>query len=88
MQAILEGIEDGVLDPAEHLPALADQVARLSQLVDDLFELAMIEASALQLEYDEVRVGDLIGHCVRGFEGQARAGRHSSSTRGSTIPTP
>ncbi|MBI5310649.1 MAG: HAMP domain-containing histidine kinase [Actinobacteria bacterium] len=81
MQAILEGIEDGVLIASEHLPALADQVERLSQLVDDLFELAMIEASALRLEFDEVRVGDLIGHCVRGFEGQARAGRVQLETR-------
>lgn len=74
MQAMLEAIEDGVSTPEEYVPELAGQVARLSQLVDDLFELAAIDASSLSLEYDEVRVGDLITNCVNGFAGQARAG--------------
>ncbi|MFY9264217.1 MAG: ATP-binding protein [Solirubrobacterales bacterium] len=74
MQAMLEAIEDGISTPEEYLPAINDQVARLSQLVADLFELAMIDAAALTLELDEVRVGDLISACVNGFEGQAHAG--------------
>lgn len=74
MQAMLEAIEDGVSTPEEYLPEISGQVQRLSQLVDNLFELATIDAAALSLEYDEVRVGDLISSCVHGFEGQARAG--------------
>jgi signal transduction histidine kinase len=73
IQAMLEAIEDGVSTSDEYLPELQNQVSRLSQLIDDLFELAMIDASALSLEYDEVRVGDLIATCVRGFAGEADA---------------
>lgn len=80
IQAMLEAIEDGVSTAGEYLPAIREQVARLSQLVDDLFELAMIDASALRLEYDEVRVGDLIAGCIRGFEAEARAGGVRLST--------
>jgi signal transduction histidine kinase len=80
MQAMLEAIEDGVSTPEEYLSPLQDQVSRLSQLVDDLFELAMIDASALTLEYDEVRVGDLIAACVRGFTGEADAAGVSLTT--------
>lgn len=73
LQAMLEAIEDGVSTPEEYLPELQGQVSRLSQLVDDLFELAMIDASALHLQYDEIRVGDLISACVRGFSSEADA---------------
>lgn len=73
MRAMLEAIEDGVSTLDDYLPAMADQVERLSMLIDDLFELAMIEATALNLERSNVRVGDLISACVRGFEGQAGA---------------
>jgi signal transduction histidine kinase len=71
MQAMLEAIEDGVSTSEEYLPAMQAQVGRLSGLVDDLFELAMIDASALRLEYDEIRVGDLIAECVDGFAREA-----------------
>lgn len=80
MQAMLEAIEDGVSTTDEYLPAMRGQVDRLSQLVDDLFELAMIDAAAMTLEVDDVRVGDLITACVSGFEGQARAGGISLTT--------
>ncbi|MGB0872267.1 MAG: HAMP domain-containing sensor histidine kinase [Solirubrobacterales bacterium] len=73
LRAMLEAVEDGVSTTDEYLPEMQSQVDRLSQLIDDLFELATIDASALSLELDEVRVGDLVNTCVRGFEGQARA---------------
>lgn len=73
LRAMLEAVEDGVSTPEEYLPEMQGQVERLSVLIDDLFELAMIDASALSLELDEVRVGDLVDSCIKGFEGQARA---------------
>lgn len=74
LRAMLEAIEDGVSTADEYLPEIHGQVERLSQLIDDLFELAMIDSAALTLEIAEVRVGELVETCVRGFEGQARAG--------------
>lgn len=85
MRAMLEAIEDGVSTSDEYLPEIRGQVDRLSQLVDDLFELAMIDAAALSLELDEVRVGDLVNGCVLGFEGQARAAGISLSA---DVPRP
>lgn len=81
MQAMLEAIEDGISTSEEYLPAMQSQVARLSGLVDDLFELAMIDASALTLEYDEVLVGDLIAACVSGFAREADAAGVKLTTR-------
>jgi signal transduction histidine kinase len=81
IRAMLEAIEDGVSTPEEYLPGLQQQTSRLSQLIDDLFELAMIDAAALSLEYDEVRVGDLVSSCVTGFAHEADAAGVRLTTR-------
>jgi signal transduction histidine kinase len=73
MQAMLEAIDDGLAQPEEYLPALADRVRTLSGLVDDLFELARIDAGVLTLQLREVDAGHVVGACVRGFEAEARA---------------
>jgi two-component system, OmpR family, sensor histidine kinase SaeS len=73
MQAMLEALEDGVGDPERYLPALREQTRTLSQLVDDLFELARIDAGALTLELRDAPVGALVRSCLRGLEAEARA---------------
>ena len=42
-------------------------------LVDDLFELARIDAGSLAHELREVSLAPLVESCVRGFEAEARA---------------
>jgi signal transduction histidine kinase len=75
LQAMLEAVEDG-LAPAEHyLPAMREQVATLGGLVDDLFELARIDAGALTLELYEAALPPLVESCLRGLEAEARAKR-------------
>ncbi len=73
IQAMLEALEDGLVEPAEYLPALREQVQRLGTLINDLFELARIDAGALRLELREAEVGGLIETCLRGLEAEARA---------------
>jgi signal transduction histidine kinase len=73
MQAMLETIDDGLATPDEWVPSLHDQVRSLAVLVDDLFELAQIDAGALRLELAETRLDDLVASCVRGVEAEARA---------------
>lgn len=73
MQAMLEALEDGLAEPEQYLPALREQVRRLGMLIDDLFELARIDAGALRLELREAEVGGLIETCLRGLEAEARA---------------
>ena len=70
--AMLEAIEDGLATPTEYLAPLQDQARRLTVLVDDLFELARIDAGALLHELEEVALAPLIESCVRGFEAEAR----------------
>src|ERR671934_1731429 len=75
MQAMLEALEDGLARPDEYLPALHQQVRTLAVLVDDLFELARIDAGALTIELREAHLTGLVDACVRGLQAEARARR-------------
>ena len=81
MQAMLEAAEDGLADPAEYLPALSHQVRTLSTLVDDLFELARIDAGVLRFELHDAELDPLITSCLRGVEADARSRRVRLQTR-------
>jgi signal transduction histidine kinase len=73
IQAMLEALEDGLVEPERYLPALREQVRTLGLLVDDLFELARIDAGALTLELREAELAGLVQSCLRGLEADARA---------------
>ena len=73
MQAMLEAIEDGLATPADYLPTLRDQVRTLSQLVDDLFELAQIDAGVLRLELQRLPVAPLVDSALRLLRPEAEA---------------
>ena len=72
MQAMLEALEDGLAAPEEYVPALREQVRVLSQLVEDLFELARIDAGALTLELRPLPVAPVVSNSLRGVEAEAR----------------
>jgi two-component system, OmpR family, sensor histidine kinase SaeS len=71
--AMLEAIEDGLADVSEYLTPLQEQAHRLAGLVEDLFELARIDAGALAYELQVVELAPLVESCLRGFEAEARA---------------
>jgi signal transduction histidine kinase len=73
IQAMLEATEDGLASIEEYLPALRQQTYTLGTLIDDLFELARIDAGALTLELCDARLPQLVSHCVSGLEAEARA---------------
>jgi len=73
MQAMIEAVEDGVATPEQYLPTLREQVRALSSLVDDLFELARIDAGVLALTVHEVRVSSLVEAALRLLEPEASA---------------
>jgi signal transduction histidine kinase len=75
MQAMLEAIEDGLVEPEHYLATLREQVRTLSLLVDDLFELARIDAGVLSLELQQTRVSELVESAVRLLEPEAAARR-------------
>ncbi len=73
MQAMIEALEDGLAEPERYLPAMREQVQTLGRLVDDLFELARIDAGALTLELREAALNGLVESCLRGVEAEAAA---------------
>ena len=72
MSAMLEAIDDGLAEPDEYIGPLRDQTRRLGVLVDDLFELARIDAGALALELQSVSLAPIVKACLSGFEAEAR----------------
>lgn len=73
MQAMLEAEQDGLAEPGEYTDALHRQVRLLSSIVDDLFELARIDAGAITLDLEDASVGAIAESCLHGFEAEARA---------------
>ena len=75
IQAMLEALEDGLAEPERYVPAMREQIRTLSLLVDDLFELARIDAGVLTLEIEEAPLPRLVESCLRGLEAEAHARR-------------
>jgi signal transduction histidine kinase len=75
LQAMVEALEDGLADPVDYLPSLRQQVRTLSLLVDDLFELARIDAGALTLELRHVFVSSFVDSTLRLVQPDALARR-------------
>jgi signal transduction histidine kinase len=74
-RALIEALADGVAaDPQterRYLSSASRELAHLSRLVDDLFELARIDARMLQLSLEEASLHDLISDTISSFQPQA-----------------
>ena len=75
MQAMLEAVEDGLVEPERYVLALKQQVDALRVLVDDLFELARLDAGVLSLELREAPIAGVVRSALDGLEAEAEA-RH------------
>ena len=87
LQAMLEAIEDGLASAEDYLPTLRDQVRMLSALVDDLFELARIDAGALTLELRRMPIAPLVASALRATPRASASGRsirNADATSGAT----
>jgi signal transduction histidine kinase len=77
MRAMAEALEDGVVDDTEtarrYLNQIRLEVDRLSEMVDDLFELSRIHAGALRLSRSRIGLADLVADALAGAEPLARA---------------
>jgi len=73
LQAMLEAIEDGLASAEDYLPTLREQVRTLSMLVDDLFELARIDAGVLTLELRRTSLAPLVDSALRLLRPEAEA---------------
>jgi len=74
LRAMAEALEDGVVEePVRYHRAMRLAVERLSGMVDDLFDLARIQAGALQLHLSEVSTADLISDALAAADPVAKA---------------
>jgi signal transduction histidine kinase len=73
LQAMLEAVEDGVVEPERYLPSMRQQVRQMRVLIDDLFELAKIDANGEEREKRGMPVDRLVSPTVDGFAAEATA---------------
>jgi signal transduction histidine kinase len=91
-RALIEAVADGVASDREteerYLSSARRELAHLSRLVDDLFELARIDAGALQLTLEEASLHDLVSDTISSFQPQAerRGVRLLGEVRGDVDP--
>lgn len=73
IRAMAEALEDGVAeDPARYRKQIRMEVDRLAGLVDDLFELSVIQAGALKLSLDRISLSDVVSDTLAGADALAR----------------
>ncbi|HEY3291705.1 MAG TPA: HAMP domain-containing sensor histidine kinase [Anaerolineae bacterium] len=69
MRARIEALNDGVVsDPrevSEYLVAIRTDISALNRLIDDLFELATIEAGGLNLDMADCSLSDLVSDTIK-----------------------
>jgi signal transduction histidine kinase len=88
IRAILEALGDGVVDDPEsvrrYLQTAQRDVRSLSLLIDDLFQMAQIDAGGLQLDLAPSSLSDLISDTLESFS--ALATRQRVTLEGSATP--
>ena len=75
LRAMVEAIDDGVVDDAPSLRRYASEMRRsvnqLVGMVDDLFELAQLDAGAIEAETRRARLDEVVRSAVAAVERQA-----------------
>jgi signal transduction histidine kinase len=88
IRAIVEALADGVVQDPEttsrYLQTAQREIRALSVLIDDLFELAQIEAGGLRLEMSPNSLSDLISDTIESFS--ALSARQGVVLEGSASP--
>jgi signal transduction histidine kinase len=72
VEALADGVVQGESEARRYYDAMRREVERLGALIDDLFELARIDAGALQLEMSPLPIEEIAADVVAGMEPQAR----------------
>ncbi|MFP4438540.1 MAG: sensor histidine kinase [Chloroflexaceae bacterium] len=75
LRAMTEALDDGLVsDPAmtqRYLATMRSQIGILNSLIDDLFELARLEAGAVHLERERTALQDLVSDTLEGMRAEA-----------------
>lgn len=88
LRAMVDALADGVVaDPetvSRYLRQSQAEITRMSSLIDDLFELAQLDAGNLDLDFEWINLSDLISDTLESFA--ARAGALDLALSGSVSP--
>lgn len=88
IRAIVEALADGIVDDPEtvdrYLQTAQREIRSLSVLIDDLFELAQLEAGGLRLDLAPGSISDLISDTIESLS--ELAARQGVALRGSAEP--
>jgi len=88
MQAIVEALADGIVNDPEtetrYLRTLQKDIRSLSSLIDDLFQVAQLDAGGLKLECEYGSLSDLISDTLEAFS--ELAVRQGVSLEGAVSP--
>jgi signal transduction histidine kinase len=93
LRAMVEAIDDGVIEDRATLRRYATEmrvaIERLVAMVDDLFELAQLDAAAIETTLAKARLADVVGSAVSAVELDAdRKGVHLVAELGSARDAP
>ena len=75
IRAIAEALDDGVVDDGEvprYHRIIRHEVERLDRMIDDLFDLARMDAGPLPLSRRPINLADVVGDVVDAMQPQAR----------------
>jgi signal transduction histidine kinase len=72
-EALADGLVDDPATTARYLATMRGQIGHLSALIDDLFELAQIDAGALKLDMQRASIADLVSDALEGMRPHAAA---------------
>ena len=74
---MIDSLADGVVDDPEttdrYLRQSQNEIDRISKLINDLFELAQLDAGHLDLEFEWITISDLISDTLESFAVQAKS---------------
>jgi signal transduction histidine kinase len=71
ISAIIEALADGMVQDQEtehrYFETAKKNISALSHLIDDMFQMAQIDAGGLELNYESVSISDLISDCLESY---------------------
>jgi len=77
LRAMIDALSDGVVvDPetvSRYLRQSQSEITRLSGLIDDLFELAQLDAGHLDMDFEWINLSDLVSDTLESFAAHASA---------------
>ncbi len=88
LRVMVDAMADGIVDDPEtisrYLRQSQNEIVRMTNLLDDLFELAQLDAGYQELKFEWINLSDLISDTLESFA--ARAAAQSVTLEGSVDP--